>query len=292
MTQRSVTNASVRDAANSTSYLTFKSGSASFALNVNSVRYITSAAAIKTREAPDDKKRMHQIFDFDGQATELYHFCDIIGSSSQQQEVTDLLALLSLRKQDHIAWINALEHSLQTGEPFTKATDPHKCAFGLWYDHYIPLDAELAAIMVRFNAPHQRIHSLAEQLLTMAKAPERVAEALAILQSEKLSTFKELLTIFEMATSRLQDMLKPVIIILASEYSNFAIELDNIGDIRPFSESDWLPDIKNHNENLSCYDGFFQTGDHQLFLKINPQKIRHVIEYKWRESTLAERKAS
>ena len=274
---------SEQSSAHAGSYITFRVGNARFALEVEFVRYITAANSLKTRETPDDQKNTHTLFDFNNEAVALYRFSDIIGTHSQAKNIAELIGLLTQRKQDHINWIQALEHSLQTGEAFTKATDPHKCAFGLWYDNYTTDDEELAAIMSRFDAPHKRIHALAEELLAIAAKPQGINEALAILEAEKKSTLSELLKLFALATARLEDILKPVVIIIALGKSHYAIELDNIEDIQSFTEKDWLPDIQQQSAQLNCCDGFFQTNDNTLFLKINPHKTRDVIEYKWNE---------
>lgn len=265
------------------SYITFQTGNARFALEVEFVRYITAANSLKKRETPDEQQNTHTLFDFNDQAVALYRFSDIIGTHSQAKSIAELIELLTQRKQDHINWMQALEHSLQTGTVFTKATDPHKCAFGLWYDTYKTDDEELAAIMSRFDAPHKRIHALAEKLLTIAAKPQGIKEALAILEAEKRSTLSELLKLFALAAARLEDILKPVVIIIAMDQSHYAIELDSIEDIRSFTEEDWLPDIQQQSAQLNCCDGFFQTADNKLFLKINPHKTRDVIEYKWND---------
>lgn len=262
------------------SFITFGAGQALFALPVNAIKYITSANAIKTHDAPDSQKRMQKVFDFDGQPIELHNFSQIIGSHSQAIDIAELISLLDQREQDHISWIKALEHSIVTGEEFTKATDPHQCAFGLWYDQYTPDDNELADIMTRFDAPHKRIHSLAEKLLNLAKLQDGVKKAMSILNDEKTSTLKELIRIFDMARSRLEDLLKPVILIIQKDNLDFAIELDNIGGIKDFSSTDWLPAIQEHSHTLSCNDGFYQADDNELYLKLCPKKMLHVIQKK------------
>ena len=262
------------------SFITFKAGQALFALAVDRIQYITSANSITVHEAPNQQNQMQNVFDFAGKPTLLYSFSKIIGGQSQSEIVADLNALLAQREQDHIGWINALEHSILTGEPFTKATDPHKCAFGLWYDNYKPDDDELASIMARFDAPHKRIHSLAEKLLALAKNETGVKEAIALLQQERISTLKELMHIFNLARSRLDDILKPVVIIIDCGNESFAIKLDNIGDIKEFDSSHWLPQDSQYEQALSCHEGFYQTQNNELYLKLCPKKMKEEIKQK------------
>ena len=67
-------------------------------------------------------------------------------------EVTQkLIQLFTEKEKDHHDWLNALEESIVDGVPFTKAKDPHQCAFGKWYDKFQTLAG-------RFILFHRRCH--------------------------------------------------------------------------------------------------------------------------------------
>lgn len=251
------------------SYLTFTLLDAQYALAVSHIRYITSLDAIAPRMVPDTEHQSHQVFQFQDKQILLYSFCDLVGADSQRESCKELIELLNKRRQDHLDWIDALHRSLQTGEPFTKATDPHKCAFGLWYDQYIPRDGELKGIMARFDEPHRRIHALADKLLDLSQGQGRVDDAIRILEEEKHSTLRHLIHLFEQACSRLQEMQKPVVVILNISDRTFAIELDSIDGIVDFDQEHRLADT-DVDKKPHCYDGFFQKQGAQLFVKLNP----------------------
>lgn len=251
------------------SYLTFRLLGARYALAVRYIRYITSLDAIAPRMVPDTEHGSHHVFQFQDAQIPLYPFCHLVGERSQQDECRELVQLLTQRRQDHVDWMDALQHSIRSGEPFSKATDPHKCAFGLWYDQYRPQDDEMREILARFDQPHQRIHSLAEKLLAMAQQENRVEDAIAILEEEKHSTLRQLMNLFEQATTRLQEMQKPVVVILNTGSRNFAIALDSIDGILDFDQNHWLQDT-DVDRNPHCYDGFFQKEEGELFVKLNP----------------------
>ncbi|MCB1644461.1 MAG: CZB domain-containing protein [Pseudomonadales bacterium] len=256
------------------SYLTFRVGNAAFALAVGCVRYITSRDAITTRTVPDTSYERHSVFEHDGLPVPLYRFSELIESHSRSDESAALIELLKARKQDHINWLDALEHSLRSGEPFVKATDPHKCEFGRWYDNYQAEDQELQEILVRFDAPHKHIHSLAERLLDLALTDEGKVESLKIIAEERHATLRQLLELFDQAQARLQDMTKPVVIILENGSRSFAIELDSIDGMMEFTSKNFLADVhKDHDEEALCYDGYFQTDQGDLFLKVDPQHL-------------------
>jgi chemotaxis signal transduction protein len=254
------------------SYLTFHLSQAKYALPVDAIQYITTRDAIDPHDIPRGKSEQSRIFTFQEEQISLYNFSGLIGSASQIEECQALIDMLDQRKQDHLDWMEALEASLESGTEFTKAKDPHQCAFGRWYDHYHTNDEELRAIMVQFDEPHKRIHSLAENLLSMVKDENKVAEALRILNDERHSTLKQLLRLFGQAKSRLSDMLKPVVVILHANDRSYAVELDSIDQIMEFNNSHWLPG-KEQDLKHPCYDGFLQKTEGELYIRLEPAHL-------------------
>ncbi len=259
------------------SYICFSAGNAHYALPVSHVRYITALDAISTRSAPNRNDIPRAVFDFSGETVVLYRFCEIIGTKSPADESKELIELLKARRQDHVNWVIALERSIRHNTPFAGATDPHKCAFGIWYDEYHAKDEELRWILTRFNEPHKHIHSLADTLLTLAKDPSKVDEALHILNEEKEKTLVELLDVFSEAEERLGKLARPVVLVIEGNSKVFALEVDGIRDIVDFDESNWLPhnNIEHHAD--ICYDGFFQGLEGELFLNISPKCLLNTV---------------
>lgn len=253
------------------SYLTFHLSQAKYALPVDAIQYITTLDAIDPHDVPKGNNGLTQVFSFQGNQISLYQFSALIGSGSQSAECERLIVLLKERRQDHIDWMSALEDSLTHGTEFTKATDPHQCAFGRWYDQYRAHDTELAGILSQFDAPHQRIHALASELLKQADDGAR-EQALSRLDDERHSTLKLLLRLFEQAIARLEEMLKPVVVILRANQRTYAIELDSIDQIMEFNDGHWLPG-KEQDLKHPCYDGFLQKSEGELFIRLEPAHL-------------------
>ena len=82
------------------------------------------------------------------------------------EETERFRAMMEQRKKEHIEWVDTLEHCAETGELFTLATDPHQCAFGMWYDSFSK-DNNSAAILLRsVEAPHAKLHETAHEILS------------------------------------------------------------------------------------------------------------------------------
>ncbi|WP_075188069.1 CZB domain-containing protein [Teredinibacter haidensis] len=269
MEQQAVTT----DTHNAGSYLTFKAGDMHFALSVHHVRYIAALSSLSTRTVPGHNGAANSVFDFDGKAIGLYPLNKIVGAEEKTNESVELIKLLETRRQDHIDWINALEHSIRTGAHFDKARDSHQCAFGIWYDQYKPEDSEMESILSLFDKPHKLIHSIADRLLSMAHDDHRIEDAIEILNKTRDTTLHHLLELFDQATARLKDLTKPVVLVLEDGGKIFALELEQISDIKEFSAASWLPDQSQQQGDFGGYDGFFQTQNAELFLNIVPHKL-------------------
>lgn len=117
----------------------------------------------------------------------------LLGFTSHQDGVQELEDMLTAREKDHVEWLLELKECVSTGAPFSKATDPSKCAFGQWYDKLRSNEAlfetltkgstKARAIVDQFDAPHRRIHAIAGRVLKMvedgqdAKAQQVIKDA-------------------------------------------------------------------------------------------------------------------
>lgn len=107
-----------------------------------------------------------------------------LGLPSVASETKGFCELMAQREQDHRKWLAELEASVRERRPFTLTTDPHKCAFGRWYDTYKAEDGWVAALLRRFNEPHQRIHQLGVEVEAL-KAAGQHADALALMDRSR-----------------------------------------------------------------------------------------------------------
>ena len=253
------------------SYLTFRTGEMHFAISAVHVRYITAQFGAERKVHRPDGKQI-RVFQFENHNVSCFDFADIVGVESRAEGCAELKQLLEQRRQDHIDWLEALEQSLKNDTPFTKATDPHQCAFGKWYDSFTADDEALAHILAAFDAPHKRLHSLAERLLDMDDRDK----ALAILENERSITLHSLLDLFDDAQNCLNDMQRKVAVIVDVNQKLFAIELEQIDDLVYFSENQ-LDSSRDLCKELPIKADIISTFYHQdqspLYLVIDPHKL-------------------
>lgn len=86
------------------------------------------------------------MIDFRGKTIELLDTRTLLNVKSISEEIREFCDMIDARRQDHINWLNKLESCVHDDVEFTLTTDPHKCAFGKWYDHYESKISEKRAI--------------------------------------------------------------------------------------------------------------------------------------------------
>ncbi len=187
---------------------------------------------------------------------------NIVSGSERKAELIDILLA---REQEHIDWLDALEKSIANNEPFTLAKDPAQCQFGLWYDAFQTQDEELQDILQGFDVPHRKIHALADQLLNMKRDGDQNA-ALALLKTERSTTFVKLRGLFSAAISHLKSSIKPVFIYLTLDGSTpcAAMRVDEIADVHSVASDAFvaMADMALPQVNDMAYiKGFLKMGE-------------------------------
>lgn len=78
-----------------------------------------------------------------------------------EEEYREFCEMMDERKKDHVEWVEALEHTAETGEKFTLATDPHQCKLGKWYYSFKSDNQEVNFHLHKIEEPHARLHEAA-----------------------------------------------------------------------------------------------------------------------------------
>lgn len=238
--------------------ITFEADGTRYAVPIEQVRYIQKDNVATTRI--DTDKGPHHVVRFEGQPIPVLDFAEWTGGKAVYRTNKELIDILTQREQDHIDWLDALELSLRSGAPFTKARDPHQCAFGKWYDTFTTDDDMLADLMRDFDEPHQRIHALADKLLA-TKETEGVDAALNLLQRERVFTLARLQELFADAKDRLRSITRPVLVFLVKQNGQLvAIRLNGLSDIETYSWAEFSPyePFSTHSRVLPIIQGYLQ----------------------------------
>lgn len=259
------------------SVITFSTHDATFAIPLEQVRYIEKDVE-RNIKVDESSHFNHEVITFQNKAIPLYDFCNLTGSTSAVSNGHKLIEIFNGREQDHVEWMQALEDSIKEGVPFTKTTDPNKCAFGVWYNKFKSEDEDLNEVMVKFDEPHKHIHGLAKELLDIRQVDEE--RALTLFKRESANAFAQLRKLFDNARERVTASIRPIIVFVEQgNGKTTALRLDNIKDIESYSKSDFSRDestegmLKKKTEDFKI-EGYLRNGDKAPFILVNCQPLK------------------
>lgn len=104
------------------------------------------------------------MFRYRDQVIQMLDLRKTFGFQSMAGECKEFEEMIDARKKDHIHWVNELERTLNSGEPFQLAKDPHKCALGQWYDQFTTNNQAVQFHLHKIDEPHRRLHHAAEEV--------------------------------------------------------------------------------------------------------------------------------
>ena len=160
-----------------------------------------------------------------------------MGMPSFKDETCELVELLKQREQDHKNWIIELESSVKEKREFKLATDPHKCAFGKWYDNFSTENRILENCLKKFDAPHKKIHSIAVEVKSLEKNND-FEGAFQIIDQTKTNELARMIQLFEEARTLLTEDQKEIALILEKEDRLVALAIDSVETIEKLSPAD------------------------------------------------------
>lgn len=141
-------------------WLLFQLGKNCFAINSKRVGGIMISPEELTC-LPDSPEFVRGLIMLQGNIIRLLDLRMLFGMETIEMEREEFHQMLEDRKQDHLLWVKELERCIESGEAFTLATDPHKCAFGQWYDQFESESHSVNHHLRKIEEPHRKLHEAA-----------------------------------------------------------------------------------------------------------------------------------
>lgn len=141
-------------------WLLFQLGKNYFAINSQRVAGIMICPENMT-SLPDSPDFVRGLIMHHGNIIRLLDLRMLFGLETIEMEREDFHQMLEARKQDHLNWVEELERCIDTGDSFSLATDPHKCAFGKWYDNFESESQSVNHHLRKITDPHRKLHEAA-----------------------------------------------------------------------------------------------------------------------------------
>lgn len=197
-----------------------------------------------------------------------------MGLESYAEEQAEFESMLDHRKQDHVHWVDELKRCLETGETFTLATDPHKCAFGMWYDHYVPENHTVAFHLRKLDEPHKELHATASRAFACKRECNSCSRNECLFTELDKAThlyMPRVVQLIEEAKQVFRDSYRKMIVAIGDEERICGLLVDDVLSVEA------LPEFRE-NSHL-C-----KTGDHTVMpfvgLRGKEQEIVFVVNHK------------
>ncbi len=227
-------------------------------------------------DLPDKPEWVRGVINLRGEVINLVDLRVRLGIRSYLDEIDELIDMMEQREQEHRDWLYELERSIQENTEFKLATDPHKCNFGKWYDHYEAQNLEMRNFLRSFDAPHKKIHHIAQEAIALNDSGEQKA-ALSLIETTRegaLSRMIELFSKFKLMIHDLKNL--EIAVVFESNGVNTAIAVDSIESVELLEEGpmDKIPEIySKYRSKLVPYVGK-RREDGELVLILDD---RHLV---------------
>jgi purine-binding chemotaxis protein CheW len=197
-----------------------------------------------------------------------------LGYVSLLEEVEEFCQTLEKREQEHKNWLSELEACIEEKREFKLATDPHKCAFGRWYDTYDAEDLSFSMLLKKFKEPHEKIHKIADIAMEKHHAGDDEG-ALEVINNTRNTDLAKMLFLFESIRKAIRESVREIIIVL--EYNNIqvAVTVDKLESVEPLNPENidsasikHLPSSMPASQSLIVATGKRNSGQMTLILDV------------------------
>ncbi len=199
-----------------------------------------------------------------------------LGLASALEEKEKLVHLLEEREEDHKKWLVELENSVREKRKFRLTTDPHQCAFGKWYDAFQTDDLRLAGQLIKFDAPHRRIHAVGKEVEDLMVAKDHEG-AVALIDHTRGTVLSKLVTLFAEVREIVRKSHTEIAVVLERQGRVVALTVDAVDSVEtlaPGSAEDMAGSYGDLAVNLIDQIGRRQEGGAMVLLLDVGQLLR------------------
>lgn len=216
-------------------------------LNINNVNYGISCESVlslsqlpKVTSMPAVPPEIRGVINFRDKIIQLVDTRTLLRTKTITEDIKEFNEIIDQRCQDHLNWINTLEATVNNNTEFALTTDPHKCAFGKWYDNYNINNSNLmfSSVFAKFDKPHKAIHQIAIRVKELTAKGDKKA-ALELIESTKNTELEQMLHLFKEIKEAYVDSKKEIVVTIGeNEQHCLSLSVDKITAIEHLFEID------------------------------------------------------
>ena len=149
---------------------------------------------------------------------------------SALEEIEALAKMLEQREEDHRNWLSELETSVREQRKFRLTTDHHACAFGKWYDSFKTDNLRLTGLLLKFDAPHQRIHAVGKEVEVLAGRKDFDA-AFALIDRTRETVLAKMVSLFNEARDTIRKTHTEIAVVVEHQGRTLALTVDSVDSV-------------------------------------------------------------
>lgn len=261
-------------------WLVFKLNNNSFAVNSETITSITIMPD-RITSVPQVPDYIRGLLNLRGTVIPLLDMRALFGMPSLQKECDDFAEMIDIRIQDHLDWVKDLEYCAKNNEEFTRTTNPHKCAFGMWYDQY-KSDNNLVNFHLRkIDEPHQKLHHVGDELKEAQLEPDkekrqRMIDNMLVTLNKQL--VPQLVSLLNETKNVLRESYREMVVVLENDKQKIGLIVDEVQSVEKLSC------LCNDKEMDSVCDSKFikavgkSTKTNNMILLVDEDLIRNAFK--------------
>lgn len=242
-----------------------------YAISCNAVLSLNQVPEVTP--LPVAPKEVRGVIKFREKLIQLVDTRILLNRKSIAAETSDFDTMIDQRYQDHLNWLGTLEKNVKEDSEFTLTTDPHKCAFGKWYDTYKPENTSLifSSTFAKFEEPHKAIHQIGITAKNLIESG-RKTEAMELINSVRNTELKQMMHLFGEIKEAYKEGRRETVVVLGDENKSIGISVDQITSIENLFEFD-EDFIKESLSNTDYLSGVAKRKDNSVVLLLNDEYI-------------------
>ncbi len=217
---------------------------------------------------PRVSERIRGVINLRGRVVPVIDLRITLGYPPLQNEIDELCEHLDQRQADHNKWLNELEASVREQRPFKLQTDPHKCAFGRWYDTYETSNRQVMVFLERFDGPHKRIHGIAQKTTELV-AEGKADEAQEIIERTRNGDLAVMNQLFQQLREMVRSSTREVAVLLKQGEDEFAVSVDEVLAVEDLEEIDDRNAVLESCSAEKFAAGIAKRSEGELVIKLN-----------------------
>ncbi len=221
-----------------------------YALDAACVVHMMDHKSVTPRSLVGASPMIRGVFEHRGSVICIVDGRTLLGMQSFEESLQELRDTLAARERDHVAWLEELRRCCEEECEFTKATDPHKCAFGRWYDALMASeeqrtrmtggDVELEYILRSFDEPHKRIHGIAQEALALVRQGKK-QDAQDLIQRTWDTQLGSMRSLFASLLEGVENNRRDILIVVEQDGERFALVVDKVRSMGEFGDDEISP---------------------------------------------------